>query len=371
MNAIFRSRGLSSVSLAATLVLGCAALAGCTEEKKTQVEAGDAGAEGPQKPVLDSKLAAAVAAAESAHPAASAKGDANGPPENGVFAPGAADKAFPPGAPPKIELLGAGNAPRVHLAPAPADEQKETVSVTVRLQGGAIPVEYGLALKVDKPKDEKKAEGPKTWRVAGKVAAIAVPPQLPRDLSDKLGKLKGTELRYTIGAQGAVSDLGYTLTKEADPALGETVVKGLIDAIGVSMPPFPSDPVGVGGYWMVTDRAATIGAEVVRYRVYHVEKIDKDKATLSVDVRQYATKEDADLGALANVPKLQIVRFESTGNGKVDWTASGLLPAQGDTTQRAGFAGTVPAAAGQQPQQAVLQTEVTARFTAEGGDKKK
>ena len=237
MNAIFRSRALSSASLAASLALGCAVGAGCTEEKKARVESGDAGAQGPQKPVLDSKLAAAVQAAESARPAASAKSDANGPPENGVFAPGAADKAFPPGSPAKIELLAAGGAPRVRLAPAPADEQKETVSVTVRLQGGAIPVEYGLALKVDKPKDEKKAEGPKTWRVAGKVASIGLSPQLPRDLGEKLGKLKGTELRYTLGAQGGVSDLGYTMAKDADPALGETVVKGLVNAISVSMPP--------------------------------------------------------------------------------------------------------------------------------------
>ena len=120
---------------------------------------------------------------------------------------------------------------------------------------------------------------------------------------------------------------------------------------------------------MVTDRAATIGAEVVRYRVYHVEKIDKDAATLSVEVRQYATKDEADLGGLANVPKLTIVHFESTGKGKIDWTASGLLPAHGDTSQRTGFAGNV--SAGGQQQQAMLQTEVTARFAVEGGDKKK
>src|SRR6185437_10239719 len=254
-------------------------------------------------------------AAESARPVASARGDANGPPQDGVFAPGAADKAFPPGTPAKVELINAGGNPKVRLAPAPMDEQKETVSVTVRLQGGAIPVEYGLALKVEKPKDEKK-EGPKAWHVVGKVAAISLAPQLPRELGDKLGKLKGTEVRYTIGAQGGASDLGYTLTKDADPALGEAVVKGLVDAIGVTMPPFPADPVGVGGYWMVTDRAATIGTDVVRYRVFHVEKIDKDSATLSVEVRQYATKNEADLGALANVPKLTIMHFESSGKGK-------------------------------------------------------
>jgi hypothetical protein len=117
----------------------------------------------------------------------------------------------------------------------------------------------------------------------------------------------------------------------------------------------------------VTDRAATIGADVVRYRVYHLEKVDKDGGTLSVEVRQYAVKDEADLSALGNAPKLAIVRFESTGKGKFDWTAAGLLPAHGETSTRTGIMGNM---AGQQ-QQAMLQTEVSARFAAEPGEKKK
>jgi hypothetical protein len=368
MNA--RSRSLAASS---ALVFALAALAaGCGEEKKTATTDTDAGASGPQKPVLDGKLGAAVKAAETAQPA---KGGGDGPPESGVFAAGNADKAHPPNAPAKIEVLGEGNEPRVPLALAPTeDEQKEAVSIVMRQQGGGIPADYTLAVKQDKPKGDKadkdkKAEGPKSARVLGKIAGVTPNPQVPRELADKIGKLKGTELRYTLGPDGGASELGYTLAKDADPALGEAVVKGLVDAIGLSLPPLPSKPLGAGGFWMVTDRSSTFGVEVVRYRVYRVEKIEKDRATLSVDVRQYAAKNEVDLGALGGNQKLGIDRFESTGKGKIEWTASGLLPARAETSVRTGVAGRTG-----NGQNGVLQAEVSAKLAAgeaDKGDKKK
>jgi hypothetical protein len=352
MNVLLRCLALSGVVAAVA--------AGCADEKKTQTADADAGAEQSKKPVLDSKLEAAVKAAESAQASSKSKGG-DGPPENGVFGPGFGDKAHPPGAPAKVELIGEGAEPRVMLAPAPADEQKETVNTTVRLQGSPLPVEYGLALKIDKPKDEKKTDGPKVWRVVGKVASLSVSPQLPRDASDKLGKLKGTEIRYTIGPTGGATDLGYTLAKDADPGLGEAVVKSLVDSIGFAVPPLPQKPVGVGATWMVTDRGSTFGVEVVRYRVYKIERISDGVPFLSLDVRQYAAKDEAELGQ-----KMTVKQFESQGKGRMEWSAASLLPPRGEVSQRTAVAGSVAGG-----QQGVFQGEVTAKFTAEAGEKKK
>ncbi len=362
MNAHLRSWALPSA-----LALGLAALglagAGCGDEKKTQNTDADAGTVGPQKAVLDGKLAAAVQAAESAQPAPANKDGADGPPESGVFGPGLADKAQPAG-PAKIEILGDGAEPRALLASAPGDDAKGAASVTIRIQNASIPGDFGLALKVDKPKDEKKGDAPRGVRVLGKIAAVNIPAQAPRDLSDKLGKLKGTELRYTIGPDGVVSEVGFTVGKDADPALGDLVVRGLVDALAVSMPPLPKKPVGVGAFWMVTDRATTFGVDVVRYRVYKIEKLDKGAASFSIDVRQYAAKDEADLGALGAGAKMSIQQFQSTGKGKVDWTAGGLMPLKGETSLKTGFGGTTGG------QQGVLQAETTVRFASEAGGKK-
>jgi hypothetical protein len=368
MNATLRSWATTTALLAA---LGATSLGCSEEEKKTQVADQDAGDVG-KKPVLGGKLAAAVKAAESANAAAPKSGD--GPPETGVFPPGGADKAIAPGAPPKIDLMDAGKDPKVLLASAPAgEEQKVTAGIVVRLQGGAIPVDYTLSLKLDKPKDDKakdqdkdKKEAPKSWRVLGKVTQVSIAPQIPHDLADKLGKLKGTEITYNLGESSGATDMKYTLGKDSEPALGEAVVKALVDAIAITEPPLPKDPVGTGGYWMVTDRATVFGVEVVRYRVYRVEKAEKDRATLSVDVRQYAAKDEADLGALGGGQKLNVDRFESQGKGKVVWSATGLAPALAETQIRTGLAGR----AGDQ-KNAVLQTEITAKIEANKADKGK
>jgi hypothetical protein len=369
MNALLRSLGHAVGPVCLVAALG---LPGCGDDKKPPVVDTDAGTEtGPQKPVLDRKLAAAVKAAESAQASSGAKGGGDGPPESGFFGPGLADKAQAPGAPPKVEVIGNGGAPRFQLVPAPADEQRVTVSITQKThQGGGLQIEYGLSLKLDKPKDDKdkkddkKADAPKGWRVAGKIASVGFPPGIPRELSDKLGKLKGVELRYAWSPATGVTDVSYGLPKDFDPALVDAVLRSLADAVAVAVPPVPQDPLGLGAYWMVTDRTVSFGLEVVRYRVYKVEKIDKDGASLSLDVREYATKEDADLGG----QKMTLLQFQGPGKGKLDWTPSAFVAPHAELTQRTALAGTVPG--GQQgSQQGSFQADVVARFTAD--EKKK
>ena len=366
MNALLRSWAAPAWLFALPLVLSAAA---CADEKKAQPTDADAGAEiGPQKPVLGGKLAAAVKAAESAQAASQARSGQDGPPEAGIFAPGAADKVLAVGAPAKVELLGEGADPKVNLVYAPGDEeQKEAVSLVVRMQGGGIPLEYSLAVKLDKPKADKgKAEAPPApasgFRVVAKIAGIGIGPQIPKDLGEQLAKLKGSEIRYLLSPQGVISESSYTLAKGADAAL-DSIVHPLVEAIGLLTPPLPSKPVGVGAYWMATDRLTSAVVDVVRYRVFRVEKIEKDRATLNVEVRQYAARGEVDAGG---GQKLTAVQFDSLGKGKVEWTASGLMPARGEGQVRMTMDGKV-----QSGQQGRLQTEFQAKMAAGEAERKK
>jgi hypothetical protein len=345
-------------------------VAGCGEDKKPESTTADAGAEtGPQKPVLGGKLGAAVKAAESAQAAAPSQAN-QGPPENGYFPPGEADKAHAPNAPPKVELLGDGAAPKAPLAAAPGDdEQRETVTVGIRqsAQSAVINVDYTLALKVDKGKDDKgkddkKPSPPRSVRVAGTIAAVAPAPSIPKEVGDQLAKIKGTEIHYTLGANGVVSDVGYTLAKGADQGV-DPLVRALADTLALAAPPLPDKPVGVGAYWMVTDRATTLsGVDVVRYRVYRVESMENGRAVLSVDIRQYATKAEVEAG---RGQRVGIDRFDSQGKGKVEWAAAALLPTHGDLNERMQLA--VHIASGQQ---GMAMAELQARM-AKAEDKKK
>jgi hypothetical protein len=369
MNAILRSR--------ATLLVVLGLAAGCGEDKKTITAEADAGAAGPQKPVLEGKLGAAMRAAESAQAASSAAPGKEGPPESGVFAPGFADKAQAVGAPAKIELLGEGTEPRVALALSPSeDEQRETITVGVRQggQGGTVALDYGLSIKIDKPKDKPKDDkpkddkapaGPKTFRVVATVTGVTTAAALGKEDADRIGKLKGTELRYQIGADGNVDDIKITLAKDADPILDGNI-RALANALSVANVPLPPRPVGVGGYWIVTDRGVSyLGSEVVRYRVFKVEKIEKNRATLSVDLRQYATRDELDAG---KGQKLGIDRFESSGKAKLDWSAAAFLPAQAEVSVRTQIMGHVQG--GPAGQKGAIQAELAAKMAAVEGKKK-
>ena len=187
-------------------------------------------------------------------------------------------------------------------------------------------------------------------------------PQIPKDLGDQLAKLKGSEIRYLLSPQGVISESAITLAKGADANL-ELIVRQLVEAVGLLTPPLPSKPVGVGAYWMATDRLTSAVVDVVRYRVFRVEKIEKDRATLNLEVRQYVAKSEVDAGG---GQKLSAVQFDSLGKGKVDWTAAGLMPARGEGQVRMILDGKV--ATGQQGR---LQTEFQVKVAAAEPDRKK
>lgn len=368
MNANVRSWAASSALL---LLLGSAAAA-CSDDKKVPAVEPDAGIDEPgrKQAALGGKLAAAVKAAESAQASPSAKSD-DGPPEKGVFAPGAADKAQAAGAPPKVDLLGEGSEPRLSLAFAPGEgEQKESVSAAFRMQGRGLPLDYTVSVKVekpkDKPKDDKKAEAAPGFRVVATIAGVSLPPQLPKDVADQVGKVKGTEIRYRLAPTGAITEVSATLPKGADPSLDQ-IINPVVEGVTLLTPVFPEKPVGVGAYWMVTDRLVSGIVDVVRYRVLRVEKIEKDRATLSMDVRQYAARSEIDAGG---GQKLSVLQFESIGKSKIEFAAPALLSPRAEGQVRMALDGRVQV--GQQgAQQGGLQTELTVKLAGGDPDKKK
>src|SRR5690606_24273754 len=111
------------VSFVVVSVVAASLLVGCKNEKETPAS----GAPEPPKsadPVkaLDPELAEAVAAASANAKAAerpAAGTQEGGPPPNGIFPPGAADREAKVGAPPKITLGSEGAPPRQALSFVP------------------------------------------------------------------------------------------------------------------------------------------------------------------------------------------------------------------------------------------------------------
>jgi hypothetical protein len=335
------------------LLFALSLLAGCEDEKE-KTSAVDAGAPdaSANQALLGGKLGEAVAAA--AAPGASAAptskpaaGVEGAPPENGLMGPVAADKAHPRGAPPRIEMFSEGSEPRVAIVPklAAGFEQKLTVSVT-RSQM-PVSIDIAVAFKVDKGKDDKKkpdakdakkdaeaapAGPPGALPVVGKIAGASVTAQMevPEDLTKAITSLKGSQIRFFMTPDGATGDFTRELAKGAEKAL-DAELGAIIEVFSTILAPVPPKPVGVGAYWMVTDRGKTLGAEVVRYRVFRVVSAGAEGTKLAVELRQYSTEPSL------NVPNQQggemslaLDKFDSQGKGEVTWGPAGFLPAAGE-----------------------------------------
>ena len=358
---------LSSVALLGSLALGCE-----KKEKPRDSEdtARDAGSGKESKVATDEPdLAKAMGSVGNrANPAAS--GSAGGPPPTGIFGPGEAEKAAARGAAASLTLGSDGSEPRVLLGASPKPGTKRTGTINLATQSdpqqGAIPIQFAVTLEALKPKAEgdakPKAEGeasaPALTQIVVKVTSAKInAPGVPADLATAVGKLKGSRVEYQVGADGTARNLRSEIAKGVDPGFRDPV-QALSDfLVGVALP-FPSKPVGLGGYWMVTSRDVLMGLDVVTYRLVKVEKIEGTVVSLSVNTKRYAASPAFEIEGLPpDAPKF-MGEFRSAGEGKIVVAVGEGLAKEGELQSMVGAA-LGPAEAKQRP---MVQVQTRSSF---------
>jgi hypothetical protein len=363
--------GPSSI-LAAGLVL-----LGCEEPPKPSPATSASAAEAPP---VDAKLDSALKAVEKQGEAQSApSASANQPPPNGIFAPGEADRAHPSTLAPKVELLDAGAEPRLALGASARPDKEKTkllVSLSTGGQQALPPLELSLeTAKVgddDKKKPDAKGDEapapPGDPRYVTKLVdlAIAGDAAVPKQMADTLAKMKGSTLTFTLTPTGPMA-FERKLAKDADPAL-EIALRAVEDSITAVYVPTPSQPVGEGGYWMVTDRRPALGVDVVRYRVFRVVKVEGDVALLGVDIRQYAADDRVDLPLGPQLAGASLDTYGCAAKGAVDLAPKTIFPGAAQIALRV-QAGVLPPGAKAQPAQqrprAQMMIELVGQLGAE------
>ncbi len=366
-------------------------LAAACGDKTDQQATPDSSASSGKADLGAGRIDDAVKGLASASPG-TVKGDPNQPPPNGMFAPGVADKAMAPGAPPKLELLGEGEDPKIQLH-ASVPKGKETLNVLVQMAfagkpltpllvtlevgpdaGGAAPPAPaplpGGSSAPDAPKPEKPKPAPTGSAAAGAPAAPAdlgpiatadqpmvatianvMLPNVEEPPKELIDALKGTVIRFTMTKTGPTG-FSHTFPKDSDPQLVQTLdlqIGALEDAFSALYTPAPDKPVGEGAYWMVTDRRKSLGAEVIRYRVISLAGLHGDNAELSIQIKQYMVDDKSALTSLVKMENPIVVEYEAAQKGAMvigpgsRYPKEGQLEAQIETT-------VMPAAAKGNPQ---------------------
>lgn len=312
-----------------------AALTGAACEKKEQATtsinttAQDAGTDSGEL-VLDPELAQAMAQTQA--PPKTNASDANGPPPNGIFAPGAADKEAAKGSAPQLELGSEGADPKVSLRPVAPPDSKLTGSIEVTVQqgqpGGGLPVSFGFDLTSQKLKEGEGPEG--ATKVTVRVTSAKVPiTGIDKTIEADVAKLKGTRIDYVLLPDGSGQDYKLELPKGHVPDLANWA-QTLKDAIALVTLPVPEKPVGVGAYWMVKTREGVLGLDLVSYRLAKVEAIKDGVATLSLNTKRYSAVSTLDLAGLPpGVPK-EMSDFQSMSEGRLEYKIGSAFPLGGD-----------------------------------------
>lgn len=318
------------------VVLLWLAIAGCDKNEpkaeKPKEKAEDAAA---KVEAIDPNLAEAVASAKVDAPPSGklTTGADGGPPPDGVFAPGAADREAARGSMPKITLGSEGADPKRQLGPSKSPAKLSgTISIAVQAdpRAGTIPIQLGLSIESKKTEAAKDAAaGPVSLPVSVKITSAKIDaPGAPKELNDQLAKLKGSKVEYSILPSGAGAGFRLDVSK-GSPDEFKDVVRSLSDVLSLLTIPYPDKPLGAGGFFMVTSRDDLMGLDLVTYRMIKVKEVTPEGVTLDVNTKRYAAARTVDFPGLPPEVDKTLAEFQASSDGSVQYPFGALMPTQG------------------------------------------
>jgi hypothetical protein len=368
---------LAAVSTAAA-VLTALALSSChaapaPEQKKADQEQKAEGAaeKAESKPVVDQKIASAMAAARS-EAREGVNGGQGAPPQDGILGEDGAARELPAGTA-QVVLGGNGAEPRVRLgAPHPAGAGPSgTLRLSYRSGGSVMPtVELDFKAKTGAAETAAPALGAAAGASAtgGAPAALSTrfgfvsarpaadqPGRLPENARAEIAKLKGSWVDFLSAPQGGVHSQRYGVAGN-NPVL-QPLVQGSAVALAAVELPYPEVPVGVGAYWMVKSREMAEGADVVAYRMVKLTELSQNVAHLTLNTRRYLVTPKL---ALEGLPPHRVRQFQSEGSATISLPVGAAYPSSAEVKDQ--FASLVSPE--ERPAQAMpVQSELTAQLT--------
>lgn len=286
-------------------------------------------------PVVDNKIAKAVANAAQAQAAAGAT-VAKGPPETGILGKTRADEELRTGEPPKLKLGSTGSEPRVQLGLAGGnarvafDNKAGQIDTGIRTGASVFPsaafkLEFGRAVAPGSAQTTEPSD-PVTVAVSFVQSELSAnqQAQIPAELGVEVRKLKGSQLTFQFNGTGVAGGPATSLAKEANPQVGK-LVQAAASGLSEALVSLPEQPVGAGAFWMVTSRDDLLGTDVVAYRMVKLTEIKDGRVRLEVNTKRYLAADD--LGR--DFDHAKALQFHADGSAELVLVAGQPLPIEG------------------------------------------
>jgi len=322
------------------LVAAVLALAACHGAKSEPAAAAGKGGGGGEaaaenKPVVDQKIASAMAAAARSEDK-SARGGEGQPPADGILGEDGAQRELPAGSPAQLVLGSNGAEPRVRLGAArPSNGPSGTLQLSYRSGGSVMPT---VDLDFKALDFKGRAEGAGGAAATGSALRFSFvnarpaadqPGRLPENARAEIAKLKGSWVDFSSAPQGGVQGERFQVSGN-NPML-QPLVQGSAVALAALALPYPEAPVGAGAYWMVKSRELAEGADVVAYRMVKLTELAQNVAQLTVTTRRYLITPQI---ALEGLPPHHVRQFKSEGNAKLSLPVGAAFPTSAEVQEQ-------------------------------------
>jgi hypothetical protein len=240
----------------------------------------------------------------------------------------------------KLELLSPGAEPRRELKFRPVANSKQTMMMTM---GMSMDMTMGdrampkmqipkVAMKIELNVQQVDPSGDIHYSFAyTDINAIAdknTEPEMLAAIQKSFKTLKGIKGNIVIGSSGQIKSKNLLLPKTADPMMRQTLEQ-LNKSIEQISTRFPTEMVGLGGKWQVSNAIQAGGIRFNQSSIYEVVKMDNGGMTIQTKTTQSAPAQDLVLPGVGKEAKAKLTSLSSNGAGTYTVRFDSLLPIDG------------------------------------------
>ena len=204
-----------------------------------------------------------------------------------------------------------------------------TVQADVNGERGATVPTPPVVVDMQVEAEEVTPEGVATlrWVVTG--ARIEADAKAPGEVIERLkgaaAVMAGVSGSYTSDPRGIVREIETNIPSTTTPAIRQ-IITGVLRSMRRMSPPFPAEPVGVGGQWKVKYEIEQNGARVEETSTIEIAKLAPDSVSLDITIEQDGAPQDLTPTAAPPGLTLRLVGLRARGRGETRLALGDLAP---------------------------------------------
>jgi hypothetical protein len=240
----------------------------------------------------------------------------------------------------QVKLLTTGAEPRRELKFRPIANTKQTMTMTMgmsmdMMMGDSpmpkLPIPK-MVMKMDLNVQQVDPSGDIHYNFAySDIKVIAdkdTPPEMLTAIQKSFKSLMGIKGEMIIGSSGQVKSKNLTLPKTVEPTMKQTLeqLNKSLDQISTRL---PSEMVGLGAKWQVTNSLQVAGVRVNQSSTYEIVKLDDRGMTVQNKTIQSSPPQELILPGIDKQVKAKLTSLTSIGEGNYTIQFDSILPIEG------------------------------------------